>query len=280
MSVEAEHADLSPIKEITLTPFLTSLLKPSADYLGKELRSYLEATVAQWKEHRRSENLRRHIDAAQKRLEQTQDDRRAVNADVLEQLELFEEWVDGAQDVDPREAELSQIWQELLCEIARGARPSRLLLKVLRQLDGETSRLLLKLRDDPHFRPKSSRDVYHMKQLNALELVEERQHEWILIALPLGMVALIVSARFVNPKIFSGLSTSADWIMFILRMLPYIVLPFLGLAAVVLALFLVLPKWRLSWLGIDLLHYAPRAASSLESQECRSGKKKTEVTDS
>lgn len=238
-----------------MTPFLTNLLKPSADYLGKELRSYLQSTIEQWKEHRRSENLRHHIGTAAKRMN-PQGESKVRDRDGLERMELFEDWVSGAQDVDPMEAELSQIWCELLCEIAKGARPTRLLLTVLRQLDGESARVLLRLRDDRRFRARDSRTAYHMRHLSHLELVEEHNHLWVLAVPVAGVLAVVLSLRLVNPSTFASWQSYGDVLKFFVDRLPALVISVLLLGGLTLSLIAWLPKWCLSWLDKDLVHYA------------------------
>lgn len=43
----------SSSKEISFTPFLTNMLKPSAEMMGQELKEYLKEKIDTWKEKRR-----------------------------------------------------------------------------------------------------------------------------------------------------------------------------------------------------------------------------------
>ncbi len=113
MNKQENTAETDRVNYVSLSPFLTSLIKPSADYLGQELRSFISEHIDCWKKRKQSQNLRSHIESTRGLLESAQGEEPG-EADTLEQLELFEDWVEGAQDVDPREKELSCMWRELL----------------------------------------------------------------------------------------------------------------------------------------------------------------------
>ncbi len=252
---EAEESP-APARAITLTPFLTGLLQPSADYLGKELRAYIHDVVEGWKEKRRSSNLRGHIDAVHQRIS---NDPPLSHGKDVEQLEAFQEWVAGAQDVDPRDAEIASMWQELLCEIARGGRPRRLVLRVLSELDGADVKVLLAVRDHPRFRPSDGRATHHLRRLVELELVEERPHGWVLATPIVALMSMLLCARALDPQIFAGIDTVGDGLRFALENMVWIYLPLVVFAGCGILALRLLPKWRLSWLGADVTHYAPDA---------------------
>src|SRR5688572_20520046 len=88
---------------VSVTPVFTALFKPSADYLGKELKAGLKATVEAAKKHIRNANVVEHIRKAF--ANRSEHEKRA--GETVHQLELFEKWADGAQDVEPDDSPLA-----------------------------------------------------------------------------------------------------------------------------------------------------------------------------
>lgn len=124
-----------------ITSLAKDVLQPSAQLIGQELKGRLKATIDERKANKRAENLKRHLDwAARTGLPEGT---RAVESDLL-QLELFTDWMEGAQDVDESDAELCSIWRRLLLNIVTGESTQRELLNKVRQLDGDAARLLLR----------------------------------------------------------------------------------------------------------------------------------------
>lgn len=80
-----------PIRQLTLTPALTALVKdvfgPSAKLVGTELRSYLKEKIDDARERRRSENLSRHISVVRAALPKPPPEH--VSYD---RFEMFSEW--------------------------------------------------------------------------------------------------------------------------------------------------------------------------------------------
>jgi len=124
-----------------LTSLAKDVLQPSAQLIGQEIKGRLKATIEERKAAKRAENLKRHLDwAARAGLPEGT---RVVESDLL-QLELFAEWMEGAQDVDESDAELCSIWRQLLLRIVAGESTQRELLDKIRLLDGEAASYLLR----------------------------------------------------------------------------------------------------------------------------------------
>ncbi len=140
------------VKGISLTPALTSLLKPSADYLAEELKEYFKEKIESLKKRKRSENISEHIKSVLEKVEKTKESYKEPAAS-LEQIELFEEWVEGAQDIDPNQELLSSMWRDLLKGIIRGNIKGDLLISILKQIDSFDAMLLLKFKIHGRYRP-------------------------------------------------------------------------------------------------------------------------------
>lgn len=134
-----------PIKQLTLTPAFTALVKdvfgPSAKLLGTELKSYLKEKFDDARERRRSQNLSKHFEAVRTSMQ------KPPSCEIpYEQIDIFSEWVEGAQDVSDDDPELAHMWRELLREIVQGQPITKSLLAVMKQVDSRMAGILLRFR--------------------------------------------------------------------------------------------------------------------------------------
>jgi hypothetical protein len=131
-----------PIRQLTLTPALTALVKdvfgPSAKLVGTELRSFLKERFDDARERRRSENLSRHISVVRAALPKPPPEQ--VSYD---RFDMFSEWVEGAQDVSDSDPELAEMWREVLRRIIEGESVSKSLISIMKQVDAQMARILL-----------------------------------------------------------------------------------------------------------------------------------------
>ena len=135
----------STMKELTLTPVITSLVKPSADLLGRELHDFLKEKLDSFKKRKRVENVAGHLKNAQARLNKQCHDSQPPTENV-KQLEFFEQWVEGAQNVSPDDGELAILWQELLVKGMSNSSTSNLLIDKLKMLSIDEAKTLVSLR--------------------------------------------------------------------------------------------------------------------------------------
>ena len=113
-----EDKTKSPGTDISLAPSVTALLKPSADYLGGELREVVKKTTEKLKVATKEKNLKAHIDAVQKKLEKQPPE--AENGfSSVRQLNFFDEWAEVTQNIDPADKELSEMWRNLMARAVR-----------------------------------------------------------------------------------------------------------------------------------------------------------------
>jgi hypothetical protein len=162
-----QHTMTDPVKP---TPVVAGLVKdvfaPSAKLVGSELRSYLKERFDEARERRRNENLNSHISAVRTSLPKPPPE----NV-TYERLDLFSDWVEGAQDVSEDDPLLSDMWREILRDIVSGHHITKSLIEIMKQVDSRMAALLLSCRRKPRNRV-NDQDTYHAKRLEALGLLE------------------------------------------------------------------------------------------------------------
>lgn len=138
---ETEIGNIEAIKGITLLPALTSLLNPTAEYLGQEMKGGVQHFIENWKERWKAKNLQDHIDEVKIRLEAEDPDhsfdQEKINPDQ------FMRWAEGAQNVKADDSYLSAMWQDLLKIIAEGEVIETTLLDTLQQLSPLEAQFLM-----------------------------------------------------------------------------------------------------------------------------------------
>jgi hypothetical protein len=190
VSEETDSEDL--VKGISLTPVVTSLLKPSADLLGVELRDFLKHKIENAKAKRKARNLEEHVRKVRGRLENLPP-RQSREHESLERLELFDDWVDGAASVDPEDEVLSSIWENLLFKMAAGDWPTRDLIETMKKLDAQDAKILISLRKGTKLLFKSvEAERYRLERLLSLGLAQKKMSLRLMFPLfvPMAMVTL------------------------------------------------------------------------------------------
>lgn len=252
-----ESGALTPdSKDISLTPSLTALFKPTFDLVGLEIRDYVKETIDSWKEKRRKRNLESHINAVN---EQIKGDRPFSQYEPsINQLSLFEDWVEGVQDIDPADEELSAIWRSLLVRAAKGEHIGEEVRNALKSLSPKEAQFLLELKKRVPVFPLGSglvksRDRYLANQLLAKGLAEKDY------AFPIFFITTMIASAAVALSIvgdsIGGLSIGAVG----------------GGAAVLIAglgfsLRSGLARWRLSWLGNELIGMVTKSEKRVADQ--------------
>lgn len=238
-------------KSLSLTPAFTALLKPTTDYLGLELRDYVKNTVEGLKKKRREKNIDSHVSAVQRRLSE-EPALESVDTDgTLSQLKFFEEWIDSVQEVDPEDEELSEIWEELLAQAARGKKHSPEVVRALKSLTPREAKFLLEM----NFRVPSfpivsgfvrSEDRYLAKSLEQRSILE-RDYAFagvFVASLGLSLAALYYVAEQIS-----------------LPMEPPVIVVTAGavLASSAVLMRAGMARWRMTWLGRELASTSKRS---------------------
>jgi hypothetical protein len=254
------------VKGISLTPALTSLLKPSADYLAEELKEYLKEKIESLKKRKRSENISEHIKSVLEKVEKTEKAYKEPAAS-LEQIELFEEWVEGAQDIDPNQELLSSMWRDLLKGIIRGNIKGDLLISILKQLDSFDAMLLLKFKIHGRYRPINSEEKYYLKRLEASELVEEKIGHWLFMSFAIYIPLLYLAYR--TAVDFKDAPNIGAIFQFLISLLPQFGILLAVCALIAGIIYRFIPNQCLSWLGEELVsHVMKEDVDNFQKKYC------------
>lgn len=273
-----------PIKQLTLTPALTALVKdvfgPSAKLVGSELKSRLKDIFNEARERRRNENLNAHISAVRASLPKPPLD------DVsYEQLDLFSDWVEGAQDINEDDLILSNIWQEILRDIVSVHSITKSLIEVMKQVDSRMARLLLSCRREQRYainlfnlffkkfglsvgQQFYDEDLFFAKRLEALGLLE-RHYNRSFVSIFLVVFVLII-AYFTYDSFIGFVADRGLREVFSIPMFKYTVMLCIALVASIRfnRRHIVYPSFRLTWTAYELLKYAkplnPESEQSME----------------
>ena len=227
---------------ISLTPSITSLLKPTTDYLGTELRDFVKSKVEDLKARKRKKNVSGHMEKVGVKLGiPLSYDEESI--DNIQQLDLFDEWLDGAQDISPDDPTLSQLWQGLLRDIVQGKANNRLLINTLKELEANEAALLLRYKERRLFHPRGNEERFILRKLKRLELIE---YDWFYVSTIAVSYIMVIAMLFTFPGFKAlgvfGKETNLIFIALI-SLLP------------VSAFVAMLPKYKTSWLGRKLLSY-------------------------
>jgi hypothetical protein len=266
------------------TPVVGGLVKdvlgPSAKLVGSELRSYLKERFDEARERRRNENLNSHISAVRTSLPKPPPE----NV-TYERLDLFSDWVEGAQDISEDDPLLSDMWREVLRDIVGGQHITKSLIEVMKQVDSRMAALLLSLaRKRPCLACRiSSRissllglsvgrrlrgeDIFHAKRLEALGLLER------------DYTLLTVSILTVVSSLFAGSYFAYEYTKggsFLAPLGPKVWLSVLVYGTCCGGLFIFWSRhrmFRLTWTASQLLKYAkpPKPESVAPESDAMNG---------
>lgn len=252
-TTNCDSADKGVTSELSLTPTLTALLRPTADYLGTEIKNRVSEKIEEVRERRRAANLLTHIGTVSAKT--------GLDAEVIagsRQLDLFQEWMEGAQDIPPQDKVLSEMWEGLLVKILKGIDFESKLLYALSALSESDAALLLKFSRSSKYRPKDEKERYQLRQPQFEPLVETSRILHILDAtlIFVGFCYMMIFLYFesVSLKDISDASVSVAYGV-LYRFIPQFLL-LLGSGATLAFLYRrLLPTHRLTWFGAELLNH-------------------------
>jgi Arc/MetJ-type ribon-helix-helix transcriptional regulator len=186
-------------KDVSFTPSLTRIIQPTADMLGIKLKEHVEEKIDAAIESRKAKNVSDHIASARSKLDASQS--QSLDEPGVEQLTLFSDWVEHSANIDPRDKEISDMWQNLLLEMTGQKPNTSLLLNKLKELSPEDAQVLIKLSHHDTSRNLSEEDIYRLKKLESLELIEPNSLKIQLLQISLFSslaLALFVTYQFVS----------------------------------------------------------------------------------
>ncbi|MBG0757787.1 hypothetical protein [Vibrio cidicii] len=240
---------MSEIKQKLSVSVFESLLKPSTDYLGTELKRYFQNRIEEAKAKREEQNLLSHIESVRKKSVSKQETELSYS-----QLELFEQWAGEVEKIDPSDETLSDIWHNLLLNSEDSFNSEVLLTKLKKLSSGDAITLIKVLNRDS----LSREDRYRLTTLKDLGLVEQNELKTGLIQflfMAITFLALLstVVLLFSPPEVLASLSRPVSKTI---AFLPMIVS---GLSAIGIVKYLKAGNgkrfniWRLTWLGERLV---------------------------
>ncbi|MBU2932205.1 hypothetical protein AB4077_18410 [Vibrio cyclitrophicus] len=240
---------MSEIKQKLSVSVFESLLKPSTDYLGTELKGYFQHRIEGAKAKREEQNLLSHIESVRKKSVSKQETELSYS-----QLELFEQWAGEVEKIDPSDETLSDIWHNLLLN-SEDSFNSEVLLTKLKKLSSGDAITLIKVLNRNSL---SREDRYRLTTLKALGLVEQNELKTGLIQflfMAITFLALLstVVLLFSPPEVLASLSKPVSKTIAFLPMIAS------GLSAIGIIKYLKAGNgkrfniWRLTWLGDRLV---------------------------
>lgn len=243
-SDENKNGELAHIPiGISLTPAITNFFKPTLDLLGIELRDYVKEKIDSWKERKRHENLEAHVSAVN--VELADNNPFNESGPSVYQLSLFEEWAENVRDIDPNDRDLSAMWRNLLIRAAKGERVSEEVRRALKSLSPQEALFIVQFeRRVPVFSLYSGlvndKDRFLANQLLGKGLVE-KDYAYPVFFLVSFILAGVIAFSVVGDA-WGGLEIKfiAAGAAVVIAMLGFTMRS--GLA-----------RWRLSWLGKELL---------------------------
>ena len=139
-----EEKDTDKGSKPNLVLGLDKLFEPTLELLGKEIRDFIKGKLDNWKEKKKSENIQGHVQKALSSPDAVliSESRERNSAQLADAIKL-EEWMKGAENVDPNEPILGKMWQEMLKNVLKGNGPEEYLLKKMRDLSPKEAHLLL-----------------------------------------------------------------------------------------------------------------------------------------
>ena len=175
-----QGAGLLGIKELSITPVITSLLKPTSDLVGIELRDYVKEKIDNIKKKKRVENVAGHIHHAQGVLQKERKEE-IGGTEKIQQLELFGDWVKGAQDIDPEDSILGRLWQNLLVDILKESRIDKVIIEKLESITTQEALLLLKIYKKGYISGPNEKEKYFLSRLETIGTVVSEKNELFII---------------------------------------------------------------------------------------------------
>ena len=252
------------LKGLTLTPVITSILKPSADLIGQELRDLIKEKIDLIKNRKKAENLTEHLRTVGEKLQKKKKEPNP-NLTTIKQLSLFDKWVEGAENVDPTDKILAEMWQELLVQISEGNNPNEILIEKMKMLQADDAKLLLRLGEErrvlmlpsikrffsflPKTKEHADEETYRLKRLKDIDILDS----YLSFNFPVNIILLllVITCGWYIWSYFSH--RNFEWeFSWQLAVGGYFLLGFL----VVLSSFLIPKrKYVLTWVGRSLLSY-------------------------
>jgi hypothetical protein len=250
--------------DTSLAAVVAAVLYPTADYFGTKLKDFVKKQMEPAREKAAYDNFEQHIAKLAKRTDRSSPKQKGQAS--VGQIDLFQQWADGASAVGPDENALGTMWQQLLVKLTEGKLSERTLFDVMQKLDPYEAALLLQAQGNGVIHSTGERDTFHLRNLEKHELVYRDRttsgHIFQMLA-PLAVMPLVAGFAYDfwrnGSKLFTQrkpLSFSMPWGWGVCAgaAVTLVIMGLLALKRNMLRQRFVV--WRLRWLGRELLRCA------------------------
>ena len=234
------------------------LLEPTLELLGKEIRDFIKGKLDNWKEKKRSENIQGHV---QKALSGPDSEfitkKREKKEAVLTDATKLEEWMKGAENVDPDEPILGKMWQGMLKKVLQGDGPEEYLIKKMQSLSRKEALLLLLLKKKGARFPLDmmipetdipEKDRLYLDMLKDKGLVEKNYIKGIVYPAIFAVSAIIVFQTILEFYLIEPTISGRE----------FLIAGVIGLLSFIFSFAVFgFGRYRLSEIGRELVRYAP-----------------------
>ncbi len=248
-------SDTKEVKGITFLPALTALIKPSTEYLGEEFKNAIKSKVDEHKKKKEEDNLIQHLKSVQEKTP-IKDQENISYA----QLDMFNDWVDGASKIDPKQSELSQVWQNLLIKAGEGE-PTEIILNKLKTLSAGEALALMNF-SKPSNIILSKEDLYHLDALEKNELIRPNHvfltlMQTVLVVSVLVLIMIMLKTSFFNGVLGSFIQSKVDYWKFFAFITP--IFTYIGAFILFISFLKKGGKWakrikQLTWIGESIVN--------------------------
>ena len=287
---DSEQEETIFSKGITLTPALTDLFRPTTKLLGEELRNFAKKKIDTIKERNRDRNLRFHLDEINKIVgKHTEIPREedGENEELLKNAEKLLESFEAIQDVEPAEEELSKIWQNLIASLRLGKNIPQHLITTLKALSPLEASILIQIKSKEEagifnkiwnlFRYVifplwnqvgiQGADKHYLELLRDKRLLKKTylsEYFWATIVISIAIVYVYLTQWKTDRSEFFGGNSMFPYPQILMT---YLIFP-LMIAFNVIAYGMNhgYGRYKLSWLGREILKYAPTKAENKRNQ--------------
>ena len=175
---------------------LGPVTKAYGDHWGEQARANLKAGLKEAAEAKKAENLSAHARAVRDR----------IGDDFKPDPALSEEWVAGAEGIDPQDAELAAAWRGVLLAIGSGEIQRRRLLNAVQSLSPEEAHAFMAIyvakgAYSESVAPYRSRLESYGLLIRPLDFLTNRRH-LIMYVMMICIIGFTIAINYLLPALF------------------------------------------------------------------------------
>jgi len=176
------------------------------------------------------------------------------------QLDMFNDWVDGVSKIDPKQSELSQVWQNLLIRAGEGE-STEIIMNKLKTLSAGEALALMKF-SKPTNTILSKEDLYHLEELEKNELIRPNHSflnfmQMVLVVSVLALIIIMLRLSFFDGVLESFILSKVDYWKVFAFVTP--IFTYIGAFILFISFLKKGGKWakrikRLTWIGESIVN--------------------------